>query len=69
MTRNVMTVTPQTHLDDLVKGMEEWKVRRAPVVDEQGNLLGMVAQADIALMATPRVDEMVKEVSEPRRPL
>jgi CBS domain-containing protein len=69
MTRNVMTVTPQTHLDDLVKRMEEWKVRRAPVVDEQGNLLGMVAQADIALMATPRVDEMVKEVSEPRRAL
>ena len=30
MTRNVMTVTPQTHLDDLVKQMEEWKVRRAP---------------------------------------
>ena len=69
MTRNVMTVTPQTHLDDLVKQMEEWKVRRAPVVDERGNLIGMVAQADIALQATPRVDEMVKEVSEPRRAL
>ena len=67
MTRNVLTVTPQTHVDDLVKQMEQWKVRRVPVVDEQGNLVGMVAQADIALMATPRVDEMVKEVSEPSR--
>lgn len=67
MTRNILTVTPQTGIEDMLRQMEEWQVRRVPVVDEAGRVIGMVAQADIALQVTNRADEMVKEVSEPRK--
>jgi CBS domain-containing protein len=64
MTEMVMTVTPDMSVEDCVSVMEKNQIRRVPVVDEAGNLYGIVAQADIARNAPPsETAELVKDVS------
>lgn len=50
MTRNVMTVTPETPILDVAETMLTHKVSGLPVVDEQGRLLGIVTESDIFRM-------------------
>lgn len=64
MSSPVVTVTPETTLEDVGNLMEEHQLRRVPVVDEGGAVCGIVAQADLAQHAPPReVAEVVREVS------
>jgi CBS domain-containing protein len=64
MSSPVVTVSPDTTMEDVADLMEEHQLRRVPVVDEAGTICGIVAQADIARHANPReVAEVVKEVS------
>lgn len=66
MSRDVFTCTPQTSIDDCCSLMEERQVRRVPVVDERGRIVGIVAQADVALKTGhEQTAEVVKEVSQP----
>ena len=48
--RDVVTVEPEQDLDDALALMARHRVRRLPVVEE-GRLVGMLAQADVALEA------------------
>lgn len=65
MSSTVVSVTPDTSLDDCCKLMEESQIRRIAVVDEKGKCCGIVAQADIAITAPAReVAEVVQEVSK-----
>ena len=64
MTSPVVTVSPETTLDECCTAMEANRVRRAVVVDNAGRCVGMVAQADIALHAPiQETGGVVKEVS------
>ena len=64
MTQPVVAVLADTTLDEIVAVMEENKIRRVPVVDAQGCCCGIVAQADVAMVAREsEVGEMVREVS------
>ncbi|MGH9159244.1 MAG: CBS domain-containing protein [Vicinamibacteraceae bacterium] len=69
MTSPVVTVTPGASVDDCARGMAEYRVRRIPVIDNQGRLCGMVSQADLAL-AAPRDEtaDVVRRISEPTSP-
>jgi CBS domain-containing protein len=59
-----VTVTPEMSVEDCCRVMEENKIRRVPVVDENGACCGIVAQADIAQRASEReTAEVVREVS------
>lgn len=51
-------------LKDVVKKMESDRVRRIPVVAEGGRLVGVIAQADLALKVGPDDPELVEEVLE-----
>ena len=63
-TRELVTVGPDEDLADALKLMATYQVRRLPVVDEDERLIGVVAQADIALEAKEKaVGEMVEEIS------
>ena len=65
MTTNVMTVTPETSLEECCNLMEEHQIRRVAVVDQDGSCCGMIAQADIAVNADSRkTAEVVQEVSK-----
>lgn len=47
MTTDVMTVSPDTLLLDAHNLMSEYNIRRLPVVDKKGNLVGIVTLGDI----------------------
>ena len=65
MTKNVVTVTSDTSVEDCCNLMEDNQIRRIAVVDENGSCCGMVAQADIAINANDnKTAEMVQEVSK-----
>ena len=61
---DVVTVDPQQDLDDALTLMARYQVRRLPVVEEDGRLVGVVAQADVAEEAkAKKVGELVEEIS------
>ena len=61
----LVTVNPQQDLDEALRLMAGHQVRRLPVVEEDGRLVGVLAQADVAQEADPRdTGRMVEEISE-----
>jgi CBS domain-containing protein len=65
MTKNVITVSADTSVEDCSNLMEDNQIRRIAVIDENGGCCGMVAQADIAINANDnKTAEVVQEVSK-----
>jgi CBS domain-containing protein len=63
---DVITVDPQQNLDEALRLMASHQVRRLPVVEEGGKLVGIVAQADVAREANDKqTGELVEEISQP----
>jgi CBS domain-containing protein len=61
----VVTVTPKQDLDEALRLMAEHQIRRVPVVEDDGRLVGVVAQADVARQADERqTGELVGEISQ-----
>jgi CBS domain-containing protein len=67
MTRDLVTVGPDDDIGRAISAMEEHQVRRIPVVDGDGRLVGIIAQADIAarMQAPEKTAEVVERISEP----
>jgi len=62
---NLVTVDPQQDLDEALRLMANHQVRRLPVVEEDGRVVGVLAQADVAEHAKEKkVGEMVEEISQ-----
>lgn len=66
---HLVTVSPEDGADDVMKKMRRCKVRRVMVTNDDGALLGVIAQADVAREEGPehprRVEKMLVELSEP----
>jgi CBS domain-containing protein len=61
---NLVTIDPDQDLDEALRLMAEHQVRRLPVVEEDGRLVGVVAQADVAREAgDTRTGHVVEEIS------
>jgi CBS domain-containing protein len=64
------TVTPDTSVHEIMRRMSGDQLRRLLVV-ENGRVVGVIAQADVALKEGPReplrVEEMLERISEPAR--
>jgi CBS domain-containing protein len=59
----VVTVRPEDDLDEALRLMAQHQVRRLPVVDD-GQLVGILAQADVAHEAKEKdVGHLVEEIS------
>ena len=73
MTPEPITCVPEDEIEDLRQVMIEQQVRRVPVVDIDGMLVGIVAQADIAredgAASDREVGRIVEAISEPRSDL
>jgi CBS domain-containing protein len=46
--KDIVTIDPQQSLEEAARLMAEHQVRRLPVVEEDGRLVGVLAQADVA---------------------
>ena len=68
MTENPVTVREDEDVNQALSAMAARKVRRSPVVDENGNLRGIIAQADIAtrLHRDKTTGDLVEAISEPQ---
>ena len=65
MSHPVASIDPDADLATALHAMEENKVRRIPVVDHQGALVGVLSQADVALNApAAQSGSLVQEVSK-----
>jgi len=68
MSRPLATIHEDSDIADCCEAMETARVRRLLVVDDDGNLCGVVSQADLALRLQPDdTAEVVREVSRPTR--
>jgi CBS domain-containing protein len=64
MSRGVESVREGDTVRDVFRVMKRDKVRRVPVVDEGGRLVGIIAQADLAVNYAGLDDEREMEVEE-----
>ena len=68
MSSHLVTCGEDEDVSLAMKRMADHQVRRIPVVDSNGRVSGIIAQADIALRGDEeQVGEMVEEISQPRR--
>jgi len=67
MSSNIRTSAPDDSVEDVMELMGREQVRRIPIVDDRGNLVGIVAQADIVLEARDnrKAEKTVEKISEP----
>lgn len=68
MTKDPITCFSEDNLDKATHLMQSHQVRRIPVVDHHGNLIGIISQADIATRCEKpeKTAETVEEISRPR---
>ena len=66
MTSPAVTVTPDTKVEDCADTLADKRVRRVPVVDDDGACSGMISQADLAQHAPEKLtSKVLRTVSEP----
>lgn len=65
MTTQVVTITPDTSVEECRKKMENNQIRRIVVVDDNNSVVGMVAQADVAIHSSDEATgDVVEEISK-----
>jgi CBS domain-containing protein len=63
--RDLVTVDPEQDLDEAMRLMAQHQVRRLPVAEEDGRLVGILAQADVAREGKDaKTGQIVQEISE-----
>ena len=67
MSGGVRTCNPGDDVEQVMRLMGEEQVRRVPVVDERGSLVGVVSQADLLRKASGsgKVEKTVEQISQP----
>lgn len=75
MTSGVESVNKNDGIDRVLNLMEREQIRRVPVTDREGRVVGIIAQADLAVdygegrpRAGRRVQQAIQQISEPARP-
>lgn len=65
MTDDVVWCNETDSVDDVLLRMGDAQIRRIPVIDEDRNLIGIVALGDLALEEEEEVDETLRDISMP----
>ena len=67
MTRDPVTCRPDDDLQKALDIMSQQQVRRVPIVDENGGIVGIIAQADIATRTEEpeKTEDVVESISQP----
>jgi len=66
-TSGLATCSPNDNIEEAMDAMASEQLRRIPIVDQRGSLIGIVAQADIVRKAkdSGRAERTVQQISEP----
>jgi CBS domain-containing protein len=62
MTSPATTVAESTSLEEVAELLTQQRIRRLPVVDAQGQLVGVVSRRDVLRWAASRVPEAIRPV-------
>ena len=63
--KDVVTIDPQQGIEEAARLMAEHQVRRLPVTEEDGKLVGILAQADVAQSGHDSLTgEVVQQISQ-----
>ncbi len=63
--KQLVTIDPEQSLDEAARLMAQHQVRRLPVCEEDGRLVGIIAQADVAIAAPEHeTGRVVEEISK-----
>ena len=65
MTTDVVWCSEEDDTQDVLQRMAEAQIRRIPVVDQERNLVGIVALGDLAVEDEENVDEALRDISMP----
>ena len=65
MTHTIVVCRDDDDLSSAIAAMEEYQIRRIPVIDQGDRLVGIISQADVAIRVHERetTAEMVEEIS------
>src|SRR5215510_5818334 len=66
MSRKLVTCYADDNIENALKAMAQYQLRRIPVVDDNMRLLGIISQADVATRVDEpeKTAEVVKEISQ-----
>jgi CBS domain-containing protein len=65
MTRNPVTCRADNDIQVALNAMASNQVRRIPVVDEKNQIVGIIAQGDVATVSEPeKTGQLVREISK-----
>ncbi|MBR0883021.1 CBS domain-containing protein [Bradyrhizobium japonicum] len=70
MTRDVVTAAPETPLHEIAMLLENNQIKRVPIVDQQGQLVGIVSRANLLqaiASARPKLDVSLSDASIRKR--
>jgi CBS domain-containing protein len=67
MSPNLITCHPENDLNETIAVMAKYQIRRIPVIDVQRQLVGIIAQADVAIRMndSDQLKQMLGEISQP----
>src|SRR5437868_8481522 len=66
MSTNPKTCRPDDNVKDVLQVMSDAQVRRIPIVDDGGTVVGIVSQADVVLEANGgKVEKTIEKISQP----
>lgn len=68
MSEDVRWCAADDDTDEVLQVMSALQVRRVPVLDERGDLMGIVALGDLAEQGAPGTSETLREISWPAEP-
>jgi len=60
MTEDLITARTDTSMDELIDTMSEEAIRRAPVVDDEGSLAGLVSMDDLLIKLAGEFDTLTR---------
>jgi len=68
MSTDVRTCTIDQSVDDVLAQMADVQIRRVPVLDGNGQIIGIVSLGDVVTKAPADVEQTLDEISTPSEP-
>ncbi|MBU3896908.1 MAG: CBS domain-containing protein [Nanoarchaeota archaeon] len=65
MTTNIITISPENTLEETAKEMTENKIKKLPVIDEVGKIVGIVTASDLVAYEQKMIEKLAELLVSP----